>query len=167
MDVGTGSGCIAVSLKMALPKCQVTGIDISEKALEVARANGVLNEVQVSFHHGDAMKMAQLEEVNKKWDVVVSNPPYIPIKEKAFMDRNVVDYDPSLALFVPNDKPLMYYESIAKWAFNILQKKGALYFEIHENFGSEVSDLLINLGFLKVSIIQDLQGKDRIVKAII
>jgi release factor glutamine methyltransferase len=165
LDVGTGSGCIAVSLKKSLSTAEVSALDISKESLKVASVNALNNNCKVNFIIGDALSLSTSEVANHQWDVVVSNPPYIPIREKKLMDDNVVNYDPGMALFVPNDQPLLFYNSIARWALMALKKSGKLYFEIHEEFGKEVCQLLTNIGYSEVFLIKDLQGKDRIVKA--
>ena len=167
LDVGTGSGCIAISLKKSLPNAVVSAVDISEGAIEVALSNSLKNNTKVNFVLSDALDLLASEVSNKKWDVVVSNPPYIPVQEKLGMDKNVVGYDPDLALFVPDSAPLLFYDAIGHWAKKFLKPTGKLYFEIHENFGQEVCDLLLGIGFSEVVLLQDLQGKDRIVKAVI
>jgi release factor glutamine methyltransferase len=166
LDIGTGSGCIAISLRKALPNVEVFAIDVNKETLDVAVSNSLKNKAEVNFLLSDALGLSSSVVSSKKWDVVVSNPPYIPVREKAEMDKNVVDYDPSLALFVPDKEPLLFYDAIAQWAIKSLNIKGKLYFEIHEDFGKEVCELLSEIGFSEVILKQDLQGKDRIVKAI-
>ena len=170
IDIGTGSGCIAISIKKGLKKAAVTGVDISEKSIDVARGNALLNNVLIDFKIGNALDLDSLSDSNEnfgsEWDVIVSNPPYIPLKEKVEMDKNVVDFDPHIALFVPDNEPLLFYDSIGRWAVKSLTRHGKLYFEIHENFGKEVSSLMEEIGFSQVVLIQDMQGKDRIIKAV-
>ncbi|MFT6745900.1 MAG: release factor glutamine methyltransferase [Glaciecola sp.] len=167
LDVGTGSGCVAVSIKKSLPLVAVSAVDISKESIDVAYVNSLINNVKVDFIIDNALGFESAELLNAKWDVVVSNPPYIPLIERDQMDENVVGFDPDLALFVPDNEPLLFYNSIARWAKKTLTVDGKLYFEIHENFGKEVCGLLSEIGFSEVFLIQDLQGKDRIVKAII
>ncbi|MFT6717166.1 MAG: release factor glutamine methyltransferase [Saprospiraceae bacterium] len=167
LDLGTGSGCIAVSLKKHMVDAKISAIDISKESLDIASFNSFKNNTIVNFINHDALDLESLFWGKKKWDVIVSNPPYIPIQEKSEMDKNVTDFDPALALFVPNDDPLLFYNAISQWAVKSLSPAGKLYFEIHENYGKDVCSLLSKIGFSEVFLIQDLQGKDRIVKAII
>jgi release factor glutamine methyltransferase len=170
LDVGTGSGCIAISIKKTLPNVVVTAIDLSEESIRIAENNSLINNVVIDFKVHDALELNSFDGsgamLHDKWDVIVSNPPYIPIKEKANMDKNVVGFDPHMALFVPDDNPLLFYDVIGRWAIKSLADNGKLYFEIHEDFGKDVCELLDDIGFVQVHLIQDLQGKDRIVKAI-
>lgn len=163
LDVGTGSGCIPICVKNNLPSAKVIGVDISAEALKVAKENAVFNDVEVLFYEENALKMNENIGGIEKWDVMVSNPPYIPLQEKESMDRNVVDYDPGLALFVPNDEPLLFYDAISTYATQHLNTGGKLYFEIHEQFGEEVCEMMREKGFSKVRMHQDMQGKDRMV----
>ncbi len=150
LDVGTGSGCIAITLRRLLKKAQVSALDISPEALKIAKRNAGINRVQLTFY---------------EFDVIVSNPPYVMEKEKAEMEKNVLDYEPSLALFVPDDNPLLFYNNIARFAEQKLKKKGYLYFEINAQMGEAVVNMLRMMEFKNVELIQDLSGKDRFVKA--
>lgn len=161
LDIGTGSGCIAVSLAQLLPKSQVSAIDISNEALDVARENAELNNVQVSWNRMDILQ----EELLSQWDIIVSNPPYVLEKEKEDMSANVLDYEPGIALFVPDTSPLLYYERIARQAIRCLRPEGKIYFEINEAYGRQISELLHSLGFDQVECLKDCYGKERIVKA--
>lgn len=163
VDIGTGSGCIAVSLKMALKKALVTGLDVSQKALDCAKKNAARHGAGVNWQVADIL----LEELSPAvFDIVVSNPPYVREGEKPRMQKNVLDYEPHLALFVPDSDPLIYYRAIAQKAFSALRTGGKIYLEINEAFGDEVVKLLENQGFGQVVVWQDLQQKDRIVKGI-
>ena len=161
VDIGTGSGCIAVSLKMALKKALVTGLDVSQKALDCAKKNAARHAAGVNWQVADIL----LDELSPAvFDIVVSNPPYVREGEKRRMQKNVLDYEPHLALFVPDSDPLIYYRAIAQKGFSALRAGGKIYLEINEAFGDEVVKLLENQGFGQVVVWQDLQQKDRIVK---
>ena len=160
MDIGTGSGCIPISLALAMKNAKVSSMDISKNALDLARENASRLGAVVDF-----MELNTLTEVwpMENLDLVVSNPPYIPEKEKTEMDKNVVSFEPEMALFVPDHDPLLFYRQIAKQAIGGLKSGGKIYFEIHHAFGKETVGLLSDLGYLDVRLLQDLQGKDRIV----
>ena len=161
LDIGTGSGCIAVSL--ALAGHQVTAFDISEDALRIASGNAQRLLATVDFRQEDILHPAPTEE---QWDVIVSNPPYICQKEAADMDSNVLDYEPHLALFVPDGDPLLFYRAIARYACRHLRAGGSLYFEINQAYPSETSSLTEQAGFCQVSVHQDMFGKPRFISAI-
>lgn len=168
LDIGTGSGCIALAIKSVMKTADVTGIDISKSALTVAQQNAKTLQLEVPFLHYDALILNESqagELLNEKWDVIVSNPPYIPMAEKQGMDANVVMHEPGIALFVPDNDPLLFYRTIAQWAINALRANGKLYFEIHENYGKEMVRLLEQIGFAFVRLLKDLQGKNRIISA--
>ncbi|MGB0522054.1 MAG: peptide chain release factor N(5)-glutamine methyltransferase [Flammeovirgaceae bacterium] len=162
LDIGTGSGCIPISLKKNLPKAAVYGVDISLQALQVAHENAVKNEVTVNFSQLDVL--TQDLSNFPKFQVIVSNPPYVRALEKEKMQANVLDHEPHLALFVPNANPLLFYKRITQLAAVALENGGMLYFEINEAFGKECLELLANYGFQQISLIKDMQGKDRMVK---
>ncbi len=164
LDIGTGSGCIPITLKVNIPESKVQSWDISEDALSIAKSNAELNNVHVCFEKQNALALSNLKD---KFDVIVSNPPYVLDKEKELMHNNVLDYEPHLALFVPDNEPLLFYEAIARFAKTNLNPNGALYFEINEAFGSATVKMLEELGFVKVELKKDLFGKDRMVKGII
>ena len=164
LDIGTGSGCIAISLKLELPEADVVALDISADALALAHENAALNEAAVRFIEKDVLLM-QPTDVASTFDVVVSNPPYIALSEKDSMKTNVLANEPHLALFVPNTNPLIFYERIASIAQEKLNLSGFLFFEINERFGKEVLELLVKRGFKHVELRQDLVGRDRMVKA--
>lgn len=166
IDVGTGSGCIAITLRKLLKKSLVSALDVSEDALKVAKRNAVRNRAPITFYQRDILQpSATADSIEDEFDVVVSNPPYVMEKEKAEMDRNVLDYEPAQALFVPDENPLLYYHNITRFAEQKLKKKGYLYFEINEQLGDEIVKYLRQMEFKNVELIQDLSGKDRFVKA--
>ncbi len=162
LDIGTGSGCIPVTLKKKLPEATVYAIDISTEALKIAVENANLNNVVINFKELDILK----NELPENYDVVISNPPYIMHKEAADMEINVLHHEPHLALFVPDSDPLMFYKVIAKQAFARLKNKGVLFFEINALFGNEMKVLLQKEGFKDVVIKKDMQGKDRFLKGV-
>lgn len=164
LDIGTGSGCIAISLKKQLPQTIVTAWDISDEALIVAKNNAVNNNADIRFSKIDVL--AEYPE-HEKYDIIVSNPPYVLESEKQNMENNVLEYEPHLALFVPDEKALLFYERIADIALKILNNNGHLYFEINACKGKEVAEMLEKKGFNDIVLTKDLSKKDRIVKATI
>jgi release factor glutamine methyltransferase len=165
-DICTGSGCIAVSLKKNLSAAEVTAIDISEKALEVANENATQNQTSVEFFRADILQLGALNfEPRTDFDVMVSNPPYVTEAEKALMQKKELDYEPHLAMFVSDNDPLIFYRRIADMALANLKSQGKLYFEINEKKGNEVVELLVNKGFSEVILKKDLNGKDRMIRA--
>ncbi len=163
LDVGTGSGCIAVSLKKLLAASEITGLDISQKALEVARVNALKNGVEVGFNCADILSAM---DVDFKWNVIVSNPPYIPESRKEKMHPNVVDYEPHGALFVPDSDALIFYKAIITFAKEHLLPRGELFFEIHYDSGDAVVELLSDSGFKEIELRKDMSGNDRMVRAL-
>jgi release factor glutamine methyltransferase len=161
LDIGTGSGCIAISLANANSNFKVSAYDISEGALHVAKRNAIKNEVKVDFKLVDILT----EEINGKFDIIVSNPPYIPNSDKSLMHKNVLEFEPGLALFVENHEPIIFYQTIAKKSLVALTKNGKIYFEIHEDYGNEVAEMLKQLGYSDIIIKKDLQGKNRMIRA--
>jgi len=161
LDIGTGSGCIAVALAKNFSKASISGLDILEKALEVAQENAIKNQVLVSFCQKDILETTALE---KKYDVVVSNPPYVRQLEKKAMSANVLDNEPGGALFVPNEDPLLFYRKIAQLALVSLQEKGWLYFEINEYLSNEMDALLNEIGFVNIEIKKDFRAVPRMIK---
>ena len=157
LDMGTGSGCVAISLARALKFASVDALDVSRDALAVARENAAALKVKVRFFESDML----LPQPAATYDIIVSNPPYICWSERETMERNVKDYEPGQALFVPDNDPLMFYKAIAPYAQQSLEKGGRLYLEINQRFGSEVKRLLEDHGFEDVRIIQDSFGKVR------
>ena len=165
LDVGTGSGCIAITLKKLLNKSQVYALDVSEEALKTAKRNAIRNRAPITFFQKDILTPSETaDSIEEEFDIIVSNPPYIMEKEKADMEANVLDYEPSLALFVPDDNPLLYYHRITLFAEQKLKKKGYLYFEINSQMGEQVVSMLRMMEFKSIELIQDLSGKDRFVK---
>jgi release factor glutamine methyltransferase len=164
LDIGTGSGCIAISLKNYLDNSSVTAFDVSEEALLMAEENALLNNLSIDFQKIDILNY---ESQNSSFDVIVSNPPYITEDEKKLMHENVLDFEPHLALFVENETPLIFYVAIANFALEHLKQEGKLYFEINEYFGAETKGMLETKGFKNVNIVKDINEKDRIVSCTI
>lgn len=160
LDIGTGSGCIAVS--MALTGCHVTAMDISEDALGIAMENAANLNAEVVFMHENIL---QPSHTDKRWNIIVSNPPYICLHEAEDMERNVLDYEPHNALFVPDTDPLIFYRAIASYAMSHLSPGGWLCIEINQAYAYEMKSLLSSFGFKDVTISQDQYGKDRIAYA--
>lgn len=161
LDIGTGSGAIPISIKLENPSFEVSGLDVSEEALAIARTNGDLFQVEANWIHKDVLN----DSLEKEYDVIVSNPPYIPNEDKSKMHQNVLDHEPGQALFVPDEAPLLFYERICDLALKHLNENGSLYFEIHEKMGQHMQELLQLKGFVAIQIHQDLQGKDRMISA--
>lgn len=164
LDVGTGSGCIAIALSRAVSGSSVWALDISADALAVARRNGVKYAPDVRFVEGDALSdfSALFAE---KFDIVVSNPPYIPDSDSRLMRRNVTDYEPHRALFVPDNDPLLFYRSIARTALKMLKAEGKLYFEIYESLADEMQRMLHDEGYEEIVVREDFRGKPRMICA--
>ncbi len=165
LDIGTGSGCIALALKHELPTTIVHAWDISKGALDMVNKNAEINKLNIETKRVNILKEKDIVLPNKL-DVIVSNPPYIPLKEKNLMHDNVLDFEPELALFVADDKALIFYEVIADFAKVNLKIGGMLYFEINENYGSETQKMLQLKGFSNVLIVKDLNGKDRMIQCL-
>ena len=162
LDIGTGSGCIAISLKKQLPSSKTSAMDVSDEALRIAKKNAVLNKVDINFIHQDILKTNNLD---KLYDVIVSNPPYVRELEKKEMKNNVLNNEPHLALFVDNKNPLLFYNKIAELAKNFLTKNGQLHFEINQYLGKETIKLLAEKGFKNIQLKKDIFGNDRIISA--
>jgi len=162
LDMGTGSGCIAISLARALKFAQVDALDVSRDALAIARENAAALKVKVRFFESDML----LPQPSASYDIIVSNPPYICWNEREAMDRNVKDYEPGQALFVPDNDPLLFYKAIARYAGESLERGGRLYLEINQRFGAEVKRLLEDSGLDEVRIIEDSYGKVRFAAAV-
>jgi len=162
LDIGTGSGCIPITLKKKLPELSVRAVDISEGALNVATKNALSNGVQVYFLRADFLDENTWNSFGR-FDIIVSNPPYIKLGEACSMNMNVLEHEPHLALFVPDDDPLLFYKKIADFAKDHLADKGMLFLEINETLGKEVTELYQSNGY-KVELKKDMQGKDRMVK---
>ena len=163
LDIGTGSGCIAISLARALPFARVDAVDISADALEIARQNAVNLKAKVNFRHEDILKA--VPPAMPCYDIIVSNPPYITDSEKADMDARVLDYEPATALFVPDSDPLKFYRAIAEYAAKALVAGGSLYFEINRSYGSEIEKMLADKGFADIEISRDFRGNTRYASA--
>ena len=190
LDICTGSGCIAITLGLNIPNSEVTGWDISEDALRIAQGNVEMMEAgNVRIEHQDALALPKAAETDnekmkgnddkevvkpkgeaktpstQKWDLIVSNPPYICEKEKADMEKNVLEHEPSLALFVPNEDPLKFYRAIAEYASSALKSGGALYFEINPIYEKETREMLLKLDFKDIETKEDAFGKKRMMRA--
>lgn len=164
LDIGTGSGCIPLALKKALPQATVWGLDVSAGALDTARHNASRLQLDVHFEQVDVLEQKATEPL-PAFDIIVSNPPYIKQNERSGMQRQVLLFEPSLALFVPDEDALLFYRRIAQLARHKLVPGGKLYFEINEALGREVVALLEQLGFRQITLKQDIFGKDRMVRA--
>jgi release factor glutamine methyltransferase len=162
LDIGTGSGCIAIALAANMPLAKVTGTDISQGALEIARQNAVINKAAVDFVLDDILETG----ITGQFDIIVSNPPYVRESESRFMADNVVRYEPHSALFVPDEDPLVFYRKIISFSTNKLLPGGKIYFEINEALGEATASLLRDAEYQNVRIIKDLNDKDRIIKGI-
>lgn len=163
LDIGTGSGCIAISLAKMHLEASVEAWDISDDALRIAKENAKCNNVNIDFKKIDVLNTTTSE---KQFSLIISNPPYICQEEEKDMEARVLDHEPHLALFVPNDDPLLFYRKIAGLALHILYNKGALVFEINRRFGIETANMLQDMGFCNVEVTKDMYGNDRMVKAI-
>ena len=161
LDIGTGSGCIAISLAKNLPNTKISALDISEEALKIAEANAKLNKVEVDFFQTDILAA---ETLPKQYDVIVSNPPYVRELEKKQMQQNVLKYEPHSALYVKDEDPLLFYRAISRLAKNHLNPNGKLFFEINEYLAYEMTELLKAEGFKNIEIKKDIYGKDRMLK---
>jgi len=163
IDIGTGSGCIPIAIKKTFPETIVTAIDIDENAITVAKENASMIQTEINFFQMNFLDPANWN-LFEKFDVIISNPPYIPFSEKELMDKNVTNYEPHLALFVPNEKPLVFYEAIALFSKTHLAENGKIFMEVHENLAKEVSDLFSQHEF-KTEIKKDIFEKERMVMA--
>jgi release factor glutamine methyltransferase len=161
MDIGTGSGCIAISLKLALPNCMVAGLDISEEALVVAKENAKQLNAEISWMQENILDTTYLPN---KFDIIVSNPPYIPFKENVNMQVQVKNFEPSIALFVTNEDPLIFYRTIARLGKQYLNPNGQLFFEMHYDQGKALLALFDEMGY-HAELRQDMFGKDRMLRA--
>jgi len=161
LDIGTGSGCIPIAIKKTLPSVKVSSLDISVQALKVATANASLNEADIEFIEADILNYSS----DKKYDVIVSNPPYIRQLEKADMQENVLAHEPHSALFVSDEDPLIFYNAISDFALNNLNPDGYLFFEINELLWAETLQILIDKPFKNIELRKDMQGKDRMIMA--
>ncbi len=162
LDIGTGSGCIAIALAKNIQNAQIEAIDISEPAIEVAKLNVEKNETKVIFHTLDILNFKNYSSENQ-YDIIVSNPPYIKESEKKLMHANVLDYEPHTALFVSDSDPLLFYKTIANFGSKYLTKNGKLYFEINEALGNETCEMLSYSGYNNITLKKDINGKDRMI----
>ncbi|MDR1678319.1 MAG: peptide chain release factor N(5)-glutamine methyltransferase [Prevotellaceae bacterium] len=165
LDIGTGSGCIAVSLAKRLSNAAITALDVSPEALNIAQQNAERNNVQLNLIEHDILHSSSLVP-HTSFDVIVSNPPYICECEKAGMERNVLNYEPSLALFVPDNDPLVFYRAIVRFAKKKLHAGGKLFFEINRAYGTEAINLLQSFGFADIELRRDFFGNDRMLRAV-
>ena len=167
LDIGTGSGCIAITLALEMPEAKVTAWDISDDALRIASENAKQLGASVTFEHHDVLdsSLFTLHSSLPLWDLIVSNPPYICNKEADGMAQNVLDYEPHLALFVPDDDPLLFYRTIAQYATKALKPQGSLFFEINPLYASSLSQLLSTMSCYDIEILPDQFGKQRFLKA--
>lgn len=163
LDIGTGSGCIPISLKKELPNAEIFTMDISEKAIETAKKNALDNNVEVNFIHQSILEVDDLTELTTHFNIIVSNPPYVRNLEKQEIKKNVLDYEPHLALFVEDTDALLFYRKIAQLALTSLAPNGKLFFEINQYLGKETVKLLENLGFKNIELRKDFVGNDRMI----
>jgi len=168
LDIGTGTGCIPISLAKNLPKAKVKALDISTKALDVAKQNAELNAVEVDFIELNILETChtELDSASQKFDVIVSNPPYVRELEKAEMKGNVLKHEPELALFVDNTNPLIFYKAITEFATHNLKAGGTLYFEINQYLGAEMIQLLEDFNFKNIELKKDMFGNNRMIKGV-
>jgi release factor glutamine methyltransferase len=164
LDVGTGSGCIAIALRREIDHSKVWAMDISSKALAIARRNASKYAPDVTFVEGDALKNFD-KLFDQKFDAIVSNPPYIPQSDISLMRRNVVDYEPETALFVPDNDPLLFYRAIAQRSQHLLNEGGKLYYEIYESLAQQMIDMLRDEGYENIELREDFRGKPRMICA--
>lgn len=161
LDIGTGSGCIPIALKMALPNANISSIDISKAAIEVAKQNAATHKTEITFIEQDILQTKQLQD---RYDIIVSNPPYIPNREKGSMQKQVIEFEPEIALFVSDHFPLLFYSKIAQIGKTALKTNGQIFFEIHFDQGDALLKLLDEIGY-HAELQQDMYGKDRMVRA--
>ena len=164
LDIGTGSGCIAISLAKNLPNAEVFALDVSDKALATAQKNAELNQVTIQFIH---QSILETENLGRQFDLIVSNPPYVRHLEKQEIKKNVLDNEPHLALFVDDNDALIFYQKIAQLAKKNLCPNGQLYFEINQYLGQETLDLLQEMGFKDITLRKDIYGNDRMIQCAI
>jgi len=162
LDIGTGSGCIPISLKRSLPFAEITAIDIANEALIIAQKNASLNKVNINFIQQNILKTTALDDI---YDIIISNPPYVRVSEKIEIKNNVLKNEPHLALFVEDNNPLIFYSKIAELAKSHLTKNGTLFFEINQYLGKETVELIKLKGFNKIQLKKDIFGHDRIIIA--
>lgn len=161
LDIGTGTGCIPISLKKNIPQSEISAIDVSEEALEIARKNAELNQVEINFI---LQNILETDDLKQQFDIIVSNPPYVRNLEKQEIKKNVLEFEPHLALFVEDTDALLFYRKIAQLALKNLTPNGLLFFEINQYLGKETVELLENLGFKNIELKKDIYGNDRMIK---
>jgi release factor glutamine methyltransferase len=166
LDIGTGSGCIPVTLKTQMPESDFFAVDISRDALNTAKRNAELNNVDVTFVEADALDLKVPLIARQTFTVIVSNPPYVTMTDKKQMHRNVFEHEPPTALFVPDNDPLLFYDAIARFSADHLIRGGYLFFEINESYGKETVAMLADTGFENIVLRQDMSGKDRMIRAL-
>ena len=173
IDIGTGSGCIAITLALEIPEAKVTAWDISDEALHIAQENAKALEAEVIFEKKDVLIIIPEQSspthslsLTSKYDIIVSNPPYICDKEKEAMEKNVLEHEPHLALFVPDDDPLLFYRAIAKYALEALKPDGMLFFELNPIYAEDTESMLLDMGFKYTELRKDQYGKLRFLKAL-
>jgi release factor glutamine methyltransferase len=164
IDIGTGSGCIPIAVRKKIPEVAVSGVDVSDTALQLAKLNSIQQKVLTDFLHLDFLKEEEWNQLGK-YNIIVSNPPYIKQSARAEMHDNVIKFEPDLALFVPDEDPLVFYTALAKFSQVHLRPEGSIYVEINEAFGEQVVNLFTETGFRNVLLKKDMQGKDRMVRA--
>lgn len=166
LDIGTGSGCIAISLKKNIPNATVSAMDISADALTTAKENAQLNDVEVNFIEGDILNLTHNSQLTtRNYNIIISNPPYVTPADQDLMHANVTDFEPHTALFVTQDDPLLFYKAIADLATKKLVKGGLLFFEINESYGIETVEMLKEKQFKDVELRKDMSGRNRMIKA--
>ncbi len=166
IDIGTGSGCIPISISKNLELAKIQAIEISKEAIEIAKINAIRNNVIIDFKEYNILKYADDSIfLFGKYDIIVSNPPYVRYSEKKMMQKNVLNYEPPIALFVEDDNPFVFYEKIALFAKNHLNENANLYFEINEYLHNELSNILYNIGFSNIVVKKDISGKHRMIRA--
>ena len=173
IDIGTGSGCIAITLALEIPEAKVTAWDISDEALHIAQENAKALEAEVIFEKKDVLIIIPEQSspthslsLTSKYDIIVSNPPYICDKEKEAMEKNVLEHEPHLALFVPDDDPLLFYRAIAKYALEALKPDGMLFFELNPIYAEDTESMLLDMGFKYTELRKDQYSKLRFLKAL-
>ncbi|RYY27269.1 MAG: peptide chain release factor N(5)-glutamine methyltransferase [Sphingobacteriaceae bacterium] len=164
LDIGTGSGCIPIAIKKNWPEAVVSGLDVSAEALHIARKNALQNEIEVDFFQQDILDFYPVKEVS--YSIIISNPPYIVPSEKTLMEPNVLNFEPHLALFVPETDPLLFYRAVADYAWLALENNGLLFFEINPKFQPQISQLLHEKGFIRINSKTDFRGKNRMICAL-
>ncbi|ADY31113.1 peptide chain release factor N(5)-glutamine methyltransferase [Cellulophaga lytica] len=161
LDIGTGSGCIAITLAKNLPKAKVFALDISKEAILVAKSNAEANNVTVTFLEQNILEEPSLKQ---KFNIIVSNPPYVRDLEKKEMSANVLEHEPNLALFVSDNNPLVFYKAITNFSVNHLRENGKLFFEINQYLGEQTKELLVGLNYINIKLKKDMYGNDRMLK---